>query len=315
MSAKNFLLNNLKKILPSSLIFFFKKKKYSSPLDDYLDVLIDNVACIDIGASFFEHIRWKLFLDNLKTLWIAVEPNTKNLNYLKKWSWKSQLDIITKGISDDGKKKNIYVTKVEGGSSMLRPDYKNSNILRFQSYKDTHFPYEIENFDTVKLSEIIKKISKKDIFIKLDIQGIELTVLREIKEYLISNQVLGVEVEASLLSSTYYRESCKFYEISKFFDELNYDLIFIEVINFEKYKEKFKTSPRVPKECNAVFIPKLDKIIEMKNSKKINLISFLNSYGLFEDIKIILDNDTNLVKQIKNQIDFAKFYSKLKTLI
>jgi hypothetical protein len=87
------------------------------------------------------------------------------------------------------------------------------------------------------------------------------------------------------------------------------------VINFEKYEEHSIKSSRIPNEGNAVFIPKLDKIMQMENSKKIHLISFLSCYGLFEDIKIILDNDTNLVSQIKNQINFKEFYNKLKTLV
>jgi FkbM family methyltransferase len=315
MSAKNFLFSNLKKILPSSLIGFFKKKKYSNPLDDYFNVLINNVACIDIGASYFEHIRWKLFLDSPGTLWIAVEPNAQNLKYQKSWFWKSQLEVITKGVSDDGKLRDIHVTKVESGSSLLKPNYNNSNILRFQSLKNTHFPYEIKKFETVKLSEIIKKNFNKDIFIKLDIQGSELSILREIKEYILNNKILGVEVEASFLTSTLYENSCKFYEILQFFDQLNYDLIYIEVINFEKYEEHSIKSRRIPNEANAVFIPKLDKIMQMENSKKIHLISFLSCYGLFEDIKIILENDKNLVSQIKNQINYKNFYNKLKTLV
>ena len=177
--------------------------------------------------------------------------------------------------------------------------------------KKTHFPYQKKEIDTLKLSELIKFRIDNTFFIKLDVQGIELSILKEVKNFFKEKIILGIETEASLLSSPLYKGSCKFYEINDFFDKLGYDLIFINTIKFKSYIIKSEKSNRVPIECDCVFIPKLDDIFKMKNESKLNLLAFLSCYNLYEDIKIIIDNDIYLQKIIKEKIDYKKFYKTL----
>ena len=315
MLLKKYIINLFLKYFPSSLVKLLKKKKYFKPLNFYFDKLISNVICIDVGASFFEHMRWQLFLNNKKTIWVAVEPNEKNITYKNNWIWSSKLELIPRGVSENGKIKDLYVTKIESGSSLLKPDVKNNNYLRFQNMKKTHFPYQKKEIDTLKLSELIKFRIDNTFFIKLDVQGIELSILKEVKNFFKEKIILGIETEASLLSSSLYKGSCKFYEINDFFDKLGYDLIFINTIKFKSYIIKSEKSNRVPIECDCVFIPKLDDIFKMKNESKLNLLAFLSCYNLYEDIKIIIDNDIYLQKIIKEKINYKKFYKTLVNLI
>ena len=142
MLLKKYLINLFLKYSPDSFVKFLKKKKYFKPLDVFFNNLISNVICIDVGASFFEHIRWQLFLNNKKTTWVAIEPNENNINYKNKWIWGSKLEFVSKGISENGKIKDLYITKTESGSSLLKPDVANNNYLRFQNLAKTHFPYK-----------------------------------------------------------------------------------------------------------------------------------------------------------------------------
>lgn len=315
MHLKDYIINFFSKNLPPSFIKFLKKRKYYKPLNPFFNKLISNVICIDVGASFFEHMRWELFLNNKKTTWVAVEPNEKNITYKNNWVWDSKLELISNGLSEDGQIKDLYVTKIESGSSLLMPDVLNNNYLRLQNMQKTHFPFKKKEITTLKLSELIKFRVHNTFFIKLDVQGIELSILKEVKNFLKEKIILGIETEASFLSASLYKNSCKFYEINDFFDKLDYDLVFINTIQFRSYIIKSKKSNRIPIECDCVFVPKLDKIFKMKNEFKLNILAFLSCYNLYEDIKIIIDNDNNLKKYIQDQIDFKKFYNTLKNLI
>ena len=41
--------------------------------------IMPELMCIDVGASYYPHPKWKLFINSINTLWVAVEPNEKML--------------------------------------------------------------------------------------------------------------------------------------------------------------------------------------------------------------------------------------------
>src|SRR5207253_2824711 len=44
--------------------------------------ILPPMVCVDVGASYYPHPAWEVFRRSPRTTWLAVEPNSKNTQYL-----------------------------------------------------------------------------------------------------------------------------------------------------------------------------------------------------------------------------------------
>jgi FkbM family methyltransferase len=247
--------------------------------------IMPDITCIDVGASYYPHPKWKLFINSLNTLWIAVEPNEKNVkNYAESWKKKAKLKIVPLGLSEHGGMQKLYITNVDSGSSLLEPVVATGGRYK-KSTLDYFFPMKVANIETCRLIDLIAESSSKvPIVLKLDTQGTELSIIRGAKESLISHQIIGIEMESTLLADPIMRGSGKFWQANQYMEEFEFELLKLDVI-CERHSKYFSyvRNEGVVNECDAVYGLKQEVIKNLDVSYKIAYMGFLASYGLYSE--------------------------------
>ena len=145
-----------------------------------------NKLCLfDIGGAGGLQARWKLFEKNIRT--IFFEPEQRSFLELKN----SGLEVIDKALWSETIQKEFYLTKKLQASSMYVPN---------RTYLDL-FPdskrYDIFKTIKVEVTELdnLVDVHNQPHFLKLDIQGSELEVLKGSVKTL--KNVLGLEAEVN----------------------------------------------------------------------------------------------------------------------
>lgn len=255
-----------------------------------LSNLLPGICCIDIGASYYEHSVWTVFLNSKNTIWLSFEPNENNMFYKKYWNWNAKLQTINCAIGEKKAIEEFYVTNIQGGSSLKKINISEDNKYRFDT--NYFFPYETKKIKTELLENILneKKINLP-IIIKLDTQGSELDIIKSCKKLITEKKIVAFEVESSLLKIPNYEKSSKFNELSIFLESQGYELINIKI-----HKNNYKKS-NIPVECDAVFSLSYSEISKLNIDYKIALVAVYQSYELYQEIN-------NLSKMDKSVFEF-----------
>lgn len=299
----------LSKIKQIKILRNFSYFLRSNSLERIISSKAGPVVCFDIGAAMFEHTRWFPFLNSKNTIWIASDPSSSGLGYLKRWIWKSKLVIEKFALSKNGGILNFYQTNQVTGSSL-----KAINISQNVSHR-----FEINYFYPIKKKKIITKSIKKvldehtkfkniPIYIKMDIQGYEFELIQGMKNYFKKRQICGLEIESSLLADPVYKKGSKFNEISLFLEKNNFELLKLDVHCCKKNKLSKNFTAN---ECDSVFSLK-QSIINKKNlNYKISMLQFYASYKLYDEIKSLYCNNKDLKRFLgKNFLEKNQYYFK-----
>lgn len=150
-------------------------------LSDYL---------IDIGANrgnFTDHF----FRSTKSNRALLVEPIPNLANSLRtKYSNNKEVIIIEKALSDEKRKSNFYVANNDGQSSSLSDIGERHLMASPDTTIVNSFELESQTLDNITLNNDYKKI-----FLKIDVQGHELAVLKGATETL--NKVIAIHIEVS----------------------------------------------------------------------------------------------------------------------
>lgn len=278
-------------LIPNRLKIFMRQGMYRWKISKKLSPYIPKAICIDVGASYYPHTNWFFFLNAPKVNWFVVEPNAENLGYTKKWNWACKLEVCTKGLSSEGGNQTLYVTNVDSGSSLLKPKIPALMEHRFIDI-DYYFPVREVNIETIKLEDVISNyVEKCPIFIKLDTQGTELSILRGADRLFSQNLILGIEMESTMLADPIMTGSEKFWEASQFLESKGFELLHIKPI----YAPLAKNSP--PKcrtyltECDAIFTLRWDVVCSLPIEFRVALMAFYLTNYLYYEVISILDKD------------------------
>jgi len=263
-------------------IFTFTAK---GRLRKLLSEIMPALTCIDVGASYYPHPKWKLFINSLNTLWIAVEPNDKNVkSYATSWNKKAKLKIIPLGLSENGGVQKLYITNVDSGSSLLEPVIASGARYK-KNTLDYFFPMKVASIETCTLRDLIDESgSKVPVVLKLDTQGTELSIIRGAKSCLTSHQIIGVEMESTLLADPIMRGSGKFWQANQYMEEFGFELLKLDVIS-ERHSKflSYVRNEGLVNECDAVYGLKQEIINNLDVRFKIAYMGFLASYGLYSE--------------------------------
>lgn len=263
-----------------------------------LSKLMPKICCIDIGASYYEHTAWSVFLNSDNTLWLTCEPNSNNMLYKKTWNWSAKLETINSAIGTKKGSEDFYVTNIQSGSSLKKINICEDNKLRFDY--DSIFPIKTLKIKTELLEDIIKERKiNTPIIIKLDTQGSELDIIRTCETLIKNKKILAFEVESSLLKNPNYEKSTKFNELSIFLENYGY-----EIIDLKIHRNNFKKS-NIPVECDAVFALTQSEVIKLNFDYQIALIGVYQSYKLYREINSFALKE-NLIFDFlkKNKLNF-----------
>lgn len=318
----------MKKIFYLINKFFFNKLKINQIFLKEFNQ--DRICILDIGASGNSNVnKFNIFFShssgNIAKI-IKFDDENKII--------KDKNDIVYDNfLWSEDKTKKFYITNNQVSSSFYRP---NKEVLK-----------DFLNFtDHVVLEEKDKKVNKLDNnnfnleinFAKIDAEGAELEVLKGGKNIL--KNCYGFEIEQQFISR--FIDSPKFFEVSKYLDELGYELL---VLNTESWKKNtrysnIRTNIKLVWSDFIYFLSykSLIKIINNNSNPKIILLKYLSLlllYQLHDEAKSTIDKllldkvinhelhtelkdfiKSNLDSNIKLiSIDFIQFLFSLFTLI
>jgi FkbM family methyltransferase len=223
-------------------------------------------------------------MESANTHWIAVEPNTDNIEYSKTWPWPSRITTCATGLSKLGGPQTLYVTNVDSGSSLLEPVIPASMSRRVRNL-DYFFPLQKRSIDTLTLSDVVADtMAGTPIFVKLDTQGTELSILRGSGDLISNRRIIGIELESSLLAQPVMRESGKFWQACEYMEGLGLELIQIKPIyGPSRFGVARPRGFTYLNECDCAFTVRPDIAADLPVDHRLALIAFYLSYELFEE--------------------------------
>jgi hypothetical protein len=177
--------------------------------------------------------------------------------------------------------------------------------LKDESY---FFPYKEKKIITKSLKNLIEEnYNLSPFFIKLDTQGTELDILKGADLFFKKFQILGVELETSLLAQPCYENGDKFTDVINFFEKKGYELININVFDLYSTSNITNRDNFFPNEADVVFLPRLDIIKELPLNYKLSIIGFMYSYKLYNQIEYLIKYNTDLEQTLlERQINLLK---------
>ncbi|MFC1521971.1 FkbM family methyltransferase [Elusimicrobiota bacterium] len=152
----------------------------------------NKLAVVDVGARFGAQEHWSAYDDNQISM-IGFEPDEKECEELnKQQAGKGSRRYFPVALNSYKGKRTFYVYAFSSSSSFYRPN--NALVSRFPDIANLAVEKTIE-INTVDLDSFAKEHDIKYVdFMKLDVEGAELDVLKG-AESLLKSSVLGLQVE------------------------------------------------------------------------------------------------------------------------
>ncbi len=308
---------SLRRLVPQGLKNFLRYQTPAWRLSRLLSPFLPDVVCVDVGASYYPHAQWLQFLNSPRTRWLAVEPNAKNLEYVQSWGWPAKVSTCTTGLSGTGGRQTLYVTNVDSGSSLLPPEIPESMRLRVTNL-DYFFPVREVAIDTITLGQATRDMPQHSpLFVKLDTQGTELSILKGAQHFFDGQCILGIEIESTLLAHPLMKGAGKFWQVSEFLESQGFELLRLKPIYAVPRSGRIKIKPHTYiNECDGVFALRQDIVLRQEVGRRACLLAFYVTNLLYEDAASMLENDKALATHLGDQgCEVAKLLGQLKALV
>lgn len=184
---------------------------------------------IDVGARGGIKKEWEPLRRYLKI--IGFEPDQAEYEKLSRGN-SSALFYINSALYDAKQKLTLYLTRVPGLSSVFRPNQK---FLKHFHASNT-FGYEVLRevaIDADRLDAVLPAADRTAIdFIKVDVEGCALQVLKGSRQTLSENIVLGLGVESEF--NPKYEGQSLFSDVDCLLREHGYELFMIQPCSWKR---------------------------------------------------------------------------------
>ena len=236
---------------------------------------------VDIGASPIDgKPPYKAMLDAGLCEVIGFEPQPEALATLRETA--TAKETYLPYVVADGKKGTLRICKAPGMTSLLEPDPQ--QLALFNLFPIFGTVLEERNIDTVRLDDL-KEISELD-FLKIDIQGSELTVFSNGKKWL--GEAVAVQTEVSFIPL--YVEQPTFGQVDNFLRKLGYvPHCFLAIKRWSLSPTVFSNNPRMPGnqllESDIVYVKDFSNLAAM-DSEKIKHLAML-SHHVFHSFDLV----------------------------
>ena len=186
--------NKAKHALKALVTLLIPSRRRLGRIQSITSDLSAGTLAIDVGASYFPHVRWGPLRQSQSNIWIAVDPNAHNLRYLNNWKqyYKSQLIAVPTGLAKVDGSHSLYVTNVDSGSSLLEPIV--SEDWRPRVDESYFFPTKLLEITCFSLTTLLQTycadFQSAPVWIKLDTQGTELSILEGLLDSYYQNRVV-----------------------------------------------------------------------------------------------------------------------------
>jgi FkbM family methyltransferase len=283
--------------------------------------MISPISLLDIGARWGLQRPWSQYpIDYIK--YYGFDADKNECDRLNKINKNKNIKYINAALSDEESEEILYVTKEPGRSSIFKP---NTKLIK-------HF-YDNEGFDvinqipitTTTLNKVIEKEVIKPDFMKLDVQGAELKIIKGSNQ--IHSNILGLEIEVEFID---------LYEGQPLFSEVNEYILSMgmELYDLNRYWAKRKVmKPGFSQRgqiifADAIYFRSHDSFFESEYSnekdlvdKLLKLINVLSLYGFFDSALDLLNHEKSPVSNedknwiINNIESFSKYNAIQKLLL
>lgn len=285
------LLHHLKSRLPASVKRGLRRFSAASKIVRQVSPYLPGLVCVDVGASYYPHAKWRVFLESPQTSWIAVEPNVANLGYLQSWAWPCKVSAVTTGLSQHGGPQTLFVTNVDSGSSLLEPVIHAGMAQRIQN-RGYFFPVREQRIDTLTLAQVLADTAATSpVFVKLDTQGTELSILAGAEALLRSRRIVGIEMESTLQAQPVMQGAGKFWQACQYLEELGFELLHVKPIyGPSRFGNANVRGHTFLNECDAVFAVRPDIARGLAVEVRVALLGFYLANGFYEECVSMLDD-------------------------
>jgi FkbM family methyltransferase len=262
----------------------------------------DSIVLMDVGAAGGIEPRWKKFAG--KVSYVGFEPDGRAQEFVPNVRF-AEYEMIPSALGESRSVRRLNITKDVGNSSLFVPNWeileRFPNVDRFSVSKELKL--QINTAD-----KIVK--SKVD-FIKLDIQGSELGVLKGAKGIL--KEVLGVETEVEFLEL--YSGQPLFGQVNEYLRRLDFE--FIDFVNLRRWERNSFSGLGQLTFGDALFLKSPETVIngdirEANLRKYLAILYIYNRFDLIERCYQIVPSLTiSLSKFYKHQKRKAKFLNSI----
>jgi FkbM family methyltransferase len=175
------------------------------------------IRVLDIGARWGPQSKYSV-LDDIGALqFTGVEADDEEADRLNQRH--PRKTFISTALSDSTGRKELYLTKHRGWSSLYKP---NQNLLnRFDFYEEEYIIEDTIKIDTTTLDALSEEIKEDYDLIKIDAQGSEGDIVSGGKKTI--SDSLAIEFETHF--KPLYKDQPLFYEIHEMLSELGYTII------------------------------------------------------------------------------------------
>jgi len=260
---------------------------------------------IDIGASYFYNENWIIATQLPTSTMVQVDPNEKNLDYVDRQKITATVIKAPYALSQFGGLQNLYVTNMDSGSTMFEPWI--SSDMRPRLSEDIYsyfYPIKTVKIQTKKLIDIIPADSvNQPIVLKLDAQGSEHEIIRGAETLLKTQQIIAIEVEASLLRHPFAKGGTKFSELQPYLENFGYELVAMRLIHTHGPVKPYELSKQgLLNECDALFVLNHREIALKTIEFRIAAFFALCLYGQFGDALKLTRTDVELKNRVENAV-------------
>ena len=279
-------------LIPQSAKNFLRQRTLPWRISKLLSPHLPVTICVDVGASYYPHVKWLTFLRAPATQWLAVEPNEANIGYIKSWIWPCQVSTCTTGLSREGNTQTLYITNVDSGSSLLPPEIMPSMKHRVTNL-DYFFPVNERRIETLTLMQAMVGLSATaPVFVKLDTQGTELSILQGAQSLFDAQRIVGIEMESTLLAQPLMKGSGKFWQACQYLEQQGFELLHIKPIAAVGRSGRSRASRNTYlNECDAVFALRPDIAASLPVEHRASLLAFYVTNLFYEEALSLLERD------------------------
>jgi len=223
-------------------------------LDAITGALARPLEILDIGARLEERPRYASLVEREVAAIIAVEPQAADRERLMQQFGAARLRCLPH-VLGDGRLSTLHVTRHPGCTSLFAPDPEVVDMLQTIGAAESGGNFHVlatERVPTVRLDDIEPVINPD--FIKLDIQGAELLVLRHGQRTLSCATV----VETEVLFVPLYRNQPLAGDVMRFMSQEGFWLHRIMNVHGRCYRPLTVGTPSTPVSqplwCDMVFV-------------------------------------------------------------
>jgi len=171
---------------------------------------------LDVGARFGLQRPWDQYpIDYLQ--YFGFEADDEECKRLNKTNNNKNIKYLPAGLSDGDYKETLYITREAGRSSLYEP-----NVALINQF------YDSEGFDVIRksslntttLNKVIQQEGIDPDFMKLDVQGSELKIIKGADQF--HENIFGFEVEVEFLEL--YKEQPLFYKVDEYMRSIDFEL-------------------------------------------------------------------------------------------